>query len=227
MPIDFPSSPTTGQVYTYLGKSWVYNGTGWDAPKALSEIGAVRTFANAADRTAAIPSPTEGIVTYLNDVDALEVNNGSAWVNAGNNGRGLVAFTETIITSSFSANSNTKILEVTFPVFAGRRYLIGGRLAVQPSSTAAPNALFISETSLGSKTLAYQTTAIGANLNLSFTGFHLASSASFGVTTGNSSKTIGLFFRCGSAGGVATNPDNVVAANSFVPQLYVQDIGAA
>jgi hypothetical protein len=34
MPIDFPTGPTTGQVYTYLGKSWVYNGTGWDAPRA-------------------------------------------------------------------------------------------------------------------------------------------------------------------------------------------------
>jgi hypothetical protein len=81
MPIDFPASPTTGQVYTYLGKSWVYNGTGWDAPRALSEVGAVQTFANAAARTAAIPSPTEGIVSYLNDVDALQVYSGSAWVS--------------------------------------------------------------------------------------------------------------------------------------------------
>jgi hypothetical protein len=79
MPIDFPSSPTTGQVYTYLGKSWVYNGTGWDVPRALSEIGAVQTFANATARTAAIPSPTEGIVTYLNDVDLLEAHNGTDW----------------------------------------------------------------------------------------------------------------------------------------------------
>jgi hypothetical protein len=73
MPIDFPNSPTTGQVYTYQGKSWVYNGTGWDAPRALSEIGAVQTFADAAARTAAIPSPTEGIVSYLVDTNALEV----------------------------------------------------------------------------------------------------------------------------------------------------------
>ena len=32
MPIDFPTGPTTGQVYTYQGRSWVYNGTAWDAP---------------------------------------------------------------------------------------------------------------------------------------------------------------------------------------------------
>jgi hypothetical protein len=80
MPNYFPSSPTTGQVYTYLGKSWVYNGTGWDSPRALSEIGAVQTFANATARTAAIPTPTEGIVSYLNDVDRLDVYSGSAHV---------------------------------------------------------------------------------------------------------------------------------------------------
>lgn len=30
MPIDFPSGPATGQVYSYQGNSWVYNGTAWD-----------------------------------------------------------------------------------------------------------------------------------------------------------------------------------------------------
>ena len=82
MPIDFPSGPTTGQVYTYQGKSWIYNGISWDAPKGLSEIGSVQAFANAAARTAAIPTPTEGIVTYLNDVDRLDVHNGGGFVPA-------------------------------------------------------------------------------------------------------------------------------------------------
>jgi hypothetical protein len=82
MPIDFPSSPTTGQVYTYQGKSWIWNGSAWDVPKALSEIGAVRTFDNATARNLAIPTPSEGIVTYLNDTNALEVyNNGWNMLN--------------------------------------------------------------------------------------------------------------------------------------------------
>jgi hypothetical protein len=34
MPIDFPTGPTTGQVYTYEGRSWVWNGSAWDAPRA-------------------------------------------------------------------------------------------------------------------------------------------------------------------------------------------------
>jgi hypothetical protein len=94
MPIDFPNSPTVGQVYTYQGKSWIWNGSAWDVPRALNEIGAVRTFANAADRTAAIPSPTEGILTYLNDIDTLEVHDGTAFVPAISTGA-WTAFTPT------------------------------------------------------------------------------------------------------------------------------------
>jgi hypothetical protein len=111
MPIDFPTSPTTGQVYTYLGKSWVYNGTGWDAPRALSEIGAVQTFANATARTAAIPSPTEGIVSYLNDVDRLDVHNGTAHVPAAGLTHILTqtigtAVSSVVVANVFSANYN-------------------------------------------------------------------------------------------------------------------------
>jgi hypothetical protein len=36
MPIDFPAGPTTGQTYTYLGRSWVWNGTAWDSVGASS-----------------------------------------------------------------------------------------------------------------------------------------------------------------------------------------------
>lgn len=34
MPIDFPSGPTTGDVYSYQGKSWIWSGTGWDVVTA-------------------------------------------------------------------------------------------------------------------------------------------------------------------------------------------------
>jgi uncharacterized NAD-dependent epimerase/dehydratase family protein len=27
--IDFPTSPSVGQVYTYLDRTWVWEGTGW------------------------------------------------------------------------------------------------------------------------------------------------------------------------------------------------------
>ena len=42
---------------------------------------AVATFSNAAARTAAITSPVEGQMTYLEDVDRYDHWNGSAWVS--------------------------------------------------------------------------------------------------------------------------------------------------
>jgi hypothetical protein len=38
MPIDFPNSPTVGQVYTYQGQSWIWSGTGWDRPGGKVEV---------------------------------------------------------------------------------------------------------------------------------------------------------------------------------------------
>jgi hypothetical protein len=42
---------------------------------------AVMTFADAAARTSAIPSPVEGMVTYLSNLDLLMFYNGTIWVN--------------------------------------------------------------------------------------------------------------------------------------------------
>jgi hypothetical protein len=42
---------------------------------------AVMVFSNSAARTAAIPSPVEGMLSWLQDVDRFENYNGSAWVN--------------------------------------------------------------------------------------------------------------------------------------------------
>jgi len=39
----------------------------------------VMVFADAAARSAAIPSPTEGMLTFLEDVNALEVFNGASY----------------------------------------------------------------------------------------------------------------------------------------------------
>ena len=41
----------------------------------------VMTFASATARTAALPSPTEGMVTYLDDTNTLYLWNGSTWQN--------------------------------------------------------------------------------------------------------------------------------------------------
>lgn len=43
----------------------------------------VIVFANAAARTTALTSPTEGMITYLSDTNALEYYDGSAWATVG------------------------------------------------------------------------------------------------------------------------------------------------
>lgn len=34
MPINFPTSPTANDVYSYAGRSWIYNGSGWVVQQA-------------------------------------------------------------------------------------------------------------------------------------------------------------------------------------------------
>jgi hypothetical protein len=43
----------------------------------------VRVYDSAAARTSALPSPTEGMMTYLKDVKAVNVYNGTTWVAIG------------------------------------------------------------------------------------------------------------------------------------------------
>ena len=49
----------------------------------------VMVFADLAARTAAIPSPTEGMLTYLQDVNALEVFTGSVFEAVGGGAGGF------------------------------------------------------------------------------------------------------------------------------------------
>lgn len=64
MAIDFPTSPTAGQVYTFGTRSWTWNGTGW----------AVNT-----PTTLSLNAQTASYTAVLTDKDKLvEINNASA-----------------------------------------------------------------------------------------------------------------------------------------------------
>lgn len=53
MPIDFPSSPTTNQTYTYNNKLWVFNGTAWVGGTVVSLLpaGSMQMYAGAVTQT--------------------------------------------------------------------------------------------------------------------------------------------------------------------------------
>lgn len=104
----------------------------------------VMVFDDAAARTTAIPSPSEGMVTYLTDVDALQVWTGSAWIAAAS-GASLAPGTvlqvvQTVKTDSFSTTS-TSLVDVTgfsvtiTPRAASSRILVIADIAMGHSQT--------------------------------------------------------------------------------------------
>jgi hypothetical protein len=63
----------------------------------------VMVFSNAAARTAAITVPLEGMLTWLEDVNAYQFYNGTAWVSAAvGTGAGLVHIVSQTVTSATS-----------------------------------------------------------------------------------------------------------------------------
>lgn len=63
----------------------------------------VIVFASAAERTATLTTPTEGMVTYLQDANTLDYYSGSAWVNVGSNAT-VASGTITTSVNDISAN---------------------------------------------------------------------------------------------------------------------------
>jgi hypothetical protein len=51
---------------------------------AINELSrkTVNVFANASARSASITSPTNGMISYLTDVNAIQTYNGTAWVES-------------------------------------------------------------------------------------------------------------------------------------------------
>ncbi len=139
---------------------------------------------------------------------------------------GVAADTGATATTAFVANTALQVLSLPTTIYAGRKYQIQGKLAVQASNSGTSNALFITGNSI-SRTVWYQTTAIGTNLCAMANGFTTYTATELGVTTGSSSVTITLNWKSGANGSLSTNPDSYVSAGSASQQLIVIDIGAA
>ena len=130
-----PASPVLGMQWfnSSTGKSYLYYSGAWVEIDSASppQIGA---FANAAARTAAIPSPTEGMYTHLNDTDTLQYYNGSAWTNAipAATPPGLNLIATSSFTTAAAANFNN-VFTSTYENY---------RLLIQVQSSTQSNLLF-------------------------------------------------------------------------------------
>lgn len=69
----------------------------------------VMTFANSTARTAALPTPTEGMVTWLDDTNRLDVWNGSSWVLVNDNAASVPLSTVTATGDLIVGNGNASV----------------------------------------------------------------------------------------------------------------------
>jgi hypothetical protein len=146
----------------------------------------VIVFSNSAARTSAIPSPIEGMLTYLQDTNAYEYWDGAAWVAlVSSTPEGFVHINTTSIGTSvssisvndvFSADYNTyKIFISTNTASAAARF--GMRMRVSGSDNSSANYDWVGE-ELSSNAAAPAYTASPG-----------ATSATIGITGTNSSIT--------------------------------------
>jgi hypothetical protein len=102
----------------------------------------VMTFATSAARATAIPTPTEGMVTYRNDVDILELYNGVAWVPAA--GRNLITTQTFTSTNAINVDGVYSSLYSNYEIFISLTSVTGSTMQVdyqhrQGSSTINTN----------------------------------------------------------------------------------------
>ena len=171
--------------------------------------------------------PYEGQMIYETDTDKVLVWNGSAWYPNWNLPWGVAGDTGATAATAFTANTALSVLTLSTTIYAGRKYQIFGKLAVQYGSSATVGAaLFVTANSIN-RTLYYQTAAVSQYFCLGVNGFTTYTATELGVTSGSSSVSIVLKFKSGATGNLNTDPDSFVAAGSFSQQLTVMDIGPA
>lgn len=218
---------TNGKTYAYYTDStssqWVEVGNADPTFNTLTTKGDILTRSSSAMTRLGV-----GTNGHVLTVDSAATE-GVKWTNQPSSMPwGFVGDAASYATTSFSANTTLTIFSKTVTIHPNRRYKIFGRIGVQPTGTAATsNALWVSETTLGVRTLAYDTLAIVQNYCQLFSGTVFCVSSDLGVTTTSASKTIDMKWRCGTSGALNVDPDGVVGTNSLPHQLIIEDIGPA
>jgi len=110
----------------------------------------VMVFANSTARTTAIPTPTEGMLTYLEDSNRLDVYNGSSWVLVNDNAASIPLSTVTTTGDLIVANGNASVTRLGIGT-NGQSLLSNGTTAVWGTPAATPS--YESWSSLASGTI--------------------------------------------------------------------------
>jgi hypothetical protein len=177
----------------------------------------VMVFAGTAARGSAIPSPSEGMVTYRSDDDLVEVYNGSSFVPVG--GILQVVSTTTTTTTSTTSTSyvNTSLSASITPSSASSKILISfsvGSLESSHSFAFAKLAVFrgtVSDTNIADE---ISTTYMAQNFIIVATGGGVVLDSP--STTSSTAYTIGL---------KTTNASHTVKAEDFQSIVLMEVAG--
>lgn len=130
---------------------------------------AVMRFASASARSTALPSPSEGMMSYLDSTNAVEVYNGASWVNVTGTEVPYAMFatriTNAIGTSIAPSEAISTAATVTFPV---GRFTVAPLVYLTARSDAALAARCL-YTSSSISTNSSQATVYITNANISST----------------------------------------------------------
>ena len=171
------------------------------------QSGAINVYADSSARSTAIPSPSEGIVTYLMDTNKLEVYDGSAWKVVG------MAEIDPIVATGGDAVSEFIQGDV---VYKAHRFEASGDFIVTsaPGGTALVDYLLVAGGGGGGGANYYGGAAGGGGGVLT---------GSVGVSAGTSAVVVGN----GGAGGSGANTGTNGANSTFASKTAVGGGGGA
>lgn len=112
MAIDFPNSPTTNQIFTSGGKTWVYDGTVWTLRSSLAGPGGITSteLANSSVTTDKIANTAVDTAQLANSsVTSAKIADGTI-VNADINSSAAIAYSKLALSNSvLSSDLNTDV----------------------------------------------------------------------------------------------------------------------
>lgn len=164
MPLDFPSTPTLNQTYTFGGRSWKWNGDAWESVTSLI------TLDNLLDVT--VSAPADGQVLKYNSASAVWINdsdlegttinslddigdvtitsasagqflkwNGSAWVNSFDEVPTNTTITDeaNFVTVASFPIATYRSAECLVQITQGSKYMVSKVLVIHNGTTARHN----------------------------------------------------------------------------------------
>jgi hypothetical protein len=176
----------------------------------------VMNFATTAARSSAIPTPTDGMVTYRQDIDSVEAYNGTAWFPVN---RSVVSYERnTGATLTLTTSTETELFRSSaFTPSAGRLYEITVDIGFVQKITGGGNIEIKSRLGSSSGTLLAQTLYSAQTVNSVWSHHKVFLATS--TQLGTSSTVIVATAQTNTNGAVVANTDPYIGA------IIVKDIG--